>query len=313
MKILFTGASSFTGYWFVKKLAEKGNSVNAIFTKDENSYSGMRAERISLLKEYCNPAYNTYFGSDKFLDLISKNDFDILCHHAADVTDYKSEDFNISNALAINTRNINQVIEILKKSGCKGIVLTGSVFENNEGTGSGDLCAFSPYGLSKSFTYEAFRYICFKNKIPLGKFVIPNPFGPYEEPRFTTYLIKNWMQGKTPAVNTPAYIRDNIHVSLLAEIYSNYTEKFEKSEFTSDKINPHGYIESQGRFAERFAAEVRKRTQLECNLDLKVQSEFPEPEFRVNTTPGDSLVAGWDESAAWDELISFYNKFYGNS
>ena len=27
MKILFTGASSFTGYWFVKTLAEAGHEV----------------------------------------------------------------------------------------------------------------------------------------------------------------------------------------------------------------------------------------------------------------------------------------------
>ena len=58
--------------------------------------------------------------------------------------------------------------------------------------------------------------------IGLGKFVIPNPFGPYEEPRFTAYLIKNWLAGATPNCSSPAYVRDNIHVSLLAKVYARF-------------------------------------------------------------------------------------------
>ena len=33
MKILFTGASSFTGYWFVKELAERGHEVTALLRR----------------------------------------------------------------------------------------------------------------------------------------------------------------------------------------------------------------------------------------------------------------------------------------
>ena len=54
---------------------------------------------------------------------------------------------------------------------------------------------------------------------PLGHFVIPDPFGPHEEARVTSSLVRTWAQGGTAAVNTPEYIRDNIHVSLLGKAY----------------------------------------------------------------------------------------------
>jgi hypothetical protein len=47
--------------------------------------------------------------------------------------------------------------------------------------------------------------------------VIANPFGPLEEPRFCAYLVKTWAAGQVPEVRTPLYVRDNIHVSLLAK------------------------------------------------------------------------------------------------
>ena len=65
--------------------------------------------------------------------------------------------------------------------------MTGSVFEQDEGVGNAPMAAFSPYGLSKGLTAQAFRYGCGTLDVPLGKFVIPNPFGPFEEPRFCHY------------------------------------------------------------------------------------------------------------------------------
>ena len=40
--------------------------------------------------------------------------------------------------------------------------------------------------------------------------MIPNPFGPYEEPRFMAYLMKTWLKGEVARVQTPRYVRDNI-------------------------------------------------------------------------------------------------------
>ena len=61
--------------------------------------------------------------------------------------------------------------------------------------------------------------------MPLGKFVIPNPLGPFEEPRFCAYLIRQWQAGEAAEVRTPAYVRDNIHVDLLAAAYAAFAKR----------------------------------------------------------------------------------------
>ena len=116
----------------------------------------------------------------------------------------------------------------------------------------------------------------------LGKFVISNPFGPYEEPRFTAYLMRTWLKGETAAVKTPDYVRDNIHVSLLAKAYADFVGNL-PTEPGFQKLNPSGYVESQGSFALRFARNMRDRLTLPCELDLKQQTDFAEPRIRINT------------------------------
>jgi nucleoside-diphosphate-sugar epimerase len=74
------------------------------------------------------------------------------------------------------------------------------VFEANEGLGSAPLRAFSPYGLSKGLTAAAAAFYADREGFTFEKFVIPNPFGPYEEPRFTAYLMKTWLARQTARV-----------------------------------------------------------------------------------------------------------------
>ena len=84
--------------------------------------------------------------------MISEGGWDLLCHHAADVTNYKSPDFDAVGAVQNNTRNLVTVLQALKSAGCGKSVLTGTVFEGGEGAGSQGLPDFSPYGLSKALT-----------------------------------------------------------------------------------------------------------------------------------------------------------------
>ena len=195
----------------------------------------------------------------------------------------------------------------LKADGLKGVVLTGSVFENDEGAGEEPLRAFSGYGLSKGLTWQMFRYHCGEANVPLGKFVIPNPFGPFEEPRFTAYLMRSWKDGKPAGVKTPDYVRDNVPVDLLAAVYAQFAGRVAASKADTLKINPSGYIEKQGDFAQRVAKEARKRLGWECKLELARQEDFSEPLRRVNTDPAMPLVPGWNENAAWDAFVEFYS------
>jgi UDP-glucose 4-epimerase len=310
MKILFTGGSSFTGSWFIRELAAAGHGVTAVFRKRAREYSDeVRRQRVKLASEVSRPFHGCSFGDETFLALVGEGGWDLLCHHAADVTNYKSPDFDTIGAVANNTRNLLVVLQALKAVGCGKLILSGSVFEGGEGSGSQALPDFSPYGLSKALTAQVFHYYCAHAGLSLGKFVIPNPFGPYEEPRFTAYLMKNWLAGGTPACSSPSYVRDNIHVSLLAKAYVLFAHNLPAVPgFT--KFNPSGYAESQGAFTLRLAQEMRPRLNLPCLVELKKQTDFSEPRVRINTDILDADALGWNESAAWDDMAAYYRRLH---
>jgi UDP-glucose 4-epimerase len=304
VKILFTGASSFTGTWFARELADAGHDVTAVFTRAPGEYPDeLRRRRIESLESRCRAVPGLRFGDEGFLELAAER-WDLLAHHAAEVRDYKSPSFDSAAALASNTRNLATVLEALRAGGCRRVLLTGSVFEGGEGAGSDGLPDFSPYGLSKALTSHAFRFYCRRAGLGLGKFVIPNPFGPLEEPRYTSYLMKGWLAGKTPTCSSPDYVRDNIHVSLLAKAYARFAAELPETGFAH--LGPTGYAESQGAFTERLAAQMRTRLSLPCKVELALQKDFSEPRVRVNTDAVDAAALGWDESRAWDDMAGWY-------
>ena len=308
MKVLFTGASSFTGFWFIKTLAAAGHEIACPLRGSFERYEGVRKARVEKLLPVCRLVPETPFGSEQFRNLIQEGPWDLLCHHATETANYRSPDFDVLEAVKQNTLNLRNTLAELKSSGLKAVILTGTVFENDEGTGDATLAAFSGYGLSKGLTWQVFRYYCGKAEIPIGKFVIPNPFGPYEEPRFTAHLMKNWQAGKTAEVKTPDYLRDNIHVDLLAASYRTFVSELGNGKSLCSKTNPSGYVESQGEFAERVAREVRARTGWPCQLKLARQEDFSEPMQRANLIPAANQVPNWNEKAAWDAFAEFYSR-----
>lgn len=295
MRILFTGASSFTGFWFVQKLVDNGHLVVAPIRRPLEDYQGLRKARIEKLLTKADLRFNIPYGSKSFQNLLETEKFDLFCHHAAEVTDYKSPDFDYIAALKNNVGNLSEILPA-----CKKVVLTGSVFEQNEGKGSDDLRAVSPYGLSKGLTSDVFQYFCSVHRIPFSKFVIPNPFGPFEEFRFTSFLMQNWMEKKSVHVSQPAYVRDNVPVSLLADAYVGFIES------NQEKLNPSCYVGSQGAFTKLFAENIGKRLNLPCEYTLANQTEFLEPKERVNTDPIDLK----NEEKAWDELAEYYERVF---
>jgi UDP-glucose 4-epimerase len=307
MRILFTGGSSFTGLHFVSALRRQGHEIICPLRDDPQNYRSLRGARVGELKKSGQVLGPAPFGSPAFLDSLKRaGPFDLLCHHAADVANYKSADFDPIAALKNNTEGIAGVLDTFAEAGGKGVVLTGTVFEPDEGDGDQPLRAFSPYGLSKGLTWQVFRYYCHARKLGLGKFVIPNPFGSWEEARFTSYLMRTWKAGGKAAVKTPDYVRDNIHADLLAMVYALHTAEVLAAGAAVLKSNPSGYVETQGEFAKRVASETRQRTPWKCELELSNQTDFPEPCRRTNLTPARGIVPRWNEKSAWDDFVKFY-------
>jgi hypothetical protein len=93
----------------------------------------------------------------------------------------------------------------------------------------------------------------------------------------------------------------------LAKAYARFASGLPDSPgFT--KLNPSGYVESQGAFTLRLAQEMRPRLNLPCLVELKKQIDFPEPRVRINTDILDAVALSWDESAAWDEMAAYYQE-----
>ncbi len=308
MKILLTGGSSFTGYWFAKSLADAGCHVVAPVRRPVSSYiDGMRAERVKRLRECAEVIGDCPFGDIRFMDLVRDGQYDVFCHHAARVGDYRSAQFDIVAALEENTRNLRAVLKTLANKGLKGLVYTGSVFEENEGAGNEPLIAFSAYGLAKGLTATVMRHRCRELSMPYFKFVIPNPFGPLEEPRFCAYLLRTWKDNGVARVSTPDYVRDNIHVDLLARAYAQYVGEV-ASGAANSRLNPSGYVGTQRSFAKHVAAEMRPRLGLLCDLEFATQNDFSEPLMRVNTDSAAHYVGSWDEEMAWTRLADAYRQ-----
>ena len=304
MKVLLSGGSSFTGYWFAKELSGRGHTVLAAVRGDMNAYSNVRKRRVEALGSIAQIVEHAPFGSEVWMEAVAQAD--MVCHHAACVDDYRSEAFEVPKALAQNTANGAEMVRQMVLNGSKGLIVTGSVFEADEGAGQLPLRAFSPYGLSKTFSFKVFEYWCAQAGLPLGKFVIPNPFGPFEEPRFTAFLMRSWRNGECPGVNTPLYVRDNIHVDLLALAYADFVERLAKDGGML-RTAPSGYVENQGAFASRFAREMSVRLDLPCPLTIGTQVDFAEPLVRIGTDPAAPTQSDWSESRSWDDLAAYYS------
>src|SRR5207248_2151201 len=114
-------------------LAQAGHEVVCPLTGAIERYDGVRKQRVSQLASVCRLVAQASFGSDAFLHLVRQGGpWNLLCHHGADVANYRSPDFDAVRSLQNTTANLRSVLGALRAVGLTGTVLTGSVFENDE-------------------------------------------------------------------------------------------------------------------------------------------------------------------------------------
>lgn len=301
LRVVITGASSFTGAWFAARLAGEGHRVIATVQRDPGAYGALETARLAMVRASgATLVGGVTYGNGPFRDLLREG-CDALCYHGADVRDYRSPQFDVNRALQANLAGIGETCRTLAANGGR-LVYTGSVGEPGEGGGSDAGRALSPYGLSKGLTWQAISREAAQAGVPHGKFVVPNPFGPLEQERFCTYLVHCWARGETPVVRTPDYVRDNIPVDKLARAYAGFVARpFDSA--APARIAPSGYVGSQGLFTARFAREIGQRLGLATPFALATQTDFSEPLIRINT---DAAAPGWDEERFWDALAADY-------
>jgi UDP-glucose 4-epimerase len=302
MKVLLTGASSFTGMWFARALADAGHEVTSTLTRGLDDYAGVRRKRVDRLPG--NLAFHTTFGSPRFVRLVEASSFEVLCHHGAQVGDYRDPDFDVPGAVQLNTNNGRRALAVMKASGLRAVVVTGSVAEPWEGNGGHDepWRAMYPYGIAKAATAAMFQHWCRDLGLGLGKFVVPNPFGPYEDGRLCAAMVAAWKRGEAAEIPTPSYVRDFIHVDLLAKRYAAFVADIPGNGYAARR--PGNYVETVGEFARRYAREIGPRLELKAEVRLLEQVDFSEPMVRVNSYC--AADPSWDERRAWDAIAEYY-------
>ncbi len=277
MHILFLGVSSFSGYHFIKKLSEnKKNKIICTLTKKLNSYKSIRYERIKLIKKIKNIQIieKIKFGDEKFINLLKKKKFNVICLHHALTKNYNSNTkFNLKKSLTENTKNINLVFSKIDKK-CK-IVISNTIFQNIP---SKRYKAVNNYGISKSRSYEKIKLSCKKFNLKYKSIYITNPWGPLEEKKLNYYLITNWIQNKKTFVSHPNYIRDNIFIDKLTKYYYKIVNS------NSKKIEyfPSGYCSTNKIFIESFKNKFEKFFNKKVKIEYGRKPKYNQPICRIN-------------------------------
>jgi nucleoside-diphosphate-sugar epimerase len=304
--VLFTGASSFTGLWFAEAMAERGLRVVAPLRGSAASYEGVRGLRVERLRACAEVVFDCPFATPQFLELIEAGSWDALAHHAADVDGYNKWSFDPIRAVQRNATGADVVFAKMAERGAKAVIVTGTVFEAGAG-GPSDALAGNPYGLSKTLTTEALRHFAAWSNLRFGRFVVANPFGPFEERRFGWYMFKTWLSGGVPVVQTPDYVRDNVPAPVIAAAYADYVEAMINEPTTPAVRRPSGYVMSQGAFAQLMAKEVSRRLGRDLSVDLARQVEFSEPYLRIND---EFCFHTADIPLFWDRYVEYYSALH---
>jgi nucleoside-diphosphate-sugar epimerase len=305
-RVLLTGASSFTGMWIAEALAVAGFQVLAPLLRPKADYDPERLARIARVEQVAEVAYDRPFGSPAFLDLVQAHpDIAALAHHAADITGYRDPGFDATAAFGRNLAGAPEVLRALAEQGARVLLVTGTVFEAGEGDCPDWTLAVTPYGLSKTLTNIAFQHQAAWAGLRFGRFVIPSPYGPFEQQRsFPAYLFRSWAAGETPVVRTPLYLRDHLPAPQLARAYAAQLKALLDDPAAPEVARPSGWIATQGDFAAKVAAETARRLGRDCPVAFADQIEFPEPLRRINRDPAPAI----DEAAFWDQYVRWYGR-----
>jgi UDP-glucose 4-epimerase len=307
-RVLLTGVSSFTGYWFAKVLSEYGYSICCPLPREERQYEGLKKERLDSLPQEVEVVYDSPFGSSGFLGLLDSR-IDALCLHGSYVSGYNQSDFSASEAIRQNLYNAEAVLAKAKTSGCSRVIWTSSVFEDAvelDDSKLGTYPVWYRYALSKKLSGLAFRSLCFESDIGFSRFVITNPFGPLEDPKLCRLMANAVIQQKVFEVRTPHYVRDMIHVRHLAEAYIHLLRLLISGQ-DCPELRPGEYSGNLGDFAQIFVSEISKRLGKPCRVERSDSMVFNEPLSLINETHVSSLVKVYDPNDRWDELAAFYS------
>jgi UDP-glucose 4-epimerase len=295
MKIMMTGVTSFSGYWFARQVMMDGHELYCVrtpFASDHNSNQWIDMLKLEGF------SFSIFKLDDNKADPM---DIDLLLLHGSHMQGRKSVDFDISNAVE-NT--VKTSVMIKEKFNTKYVVHTGTFSESNEGVGECPDKAFNPYSQSKSLIYAANCEIF--SSIPILKYVMPNPFGEYQRNNLFSYLEACWKGNLIPNISNPGYIRDFVPVDLLAKNYATVVYKFATGEIDFKKYYPSYYVMSNKDMAELYAHKLSENSSTKYNISVSEQTLYDEPRIRINLSLATEFAKDWDSNSFWKKLTESF-------
>lgn len=302
MKALFTGASSFTGYWIADALLERGVELVVPLRGEVGGADPVRAERLRRLSRRCAVVPTAPLGSARLAELArAEGPFDLVWLHAAEVGDFRDPGYHPLVATAASTMGVGALLDA---SRCPRVIATGSVFEADEGRGGassgGVREAIGAYGLAKTLAWHIVRREASYRRLPLTKLVIAHPFGPLEKGGLTRSMVSAWRRGEPAVLRHPWLTRDFVPVTALAAAAAVWATASK----ADGRLCPSGFPETVGAFAERLAMAARARLGLTCAIELRPEPS-DEPSVRVGSDLLDvAKTHFWDEYLNHEETIS---------
>lgn len=302
MRALLSGASSFTGTWFASALAGRGFAVTAVHRRPLDAYPPLARRRLARLEGRVRLVRLPGLASPEATALLDRGRFDLLCLHGAEVGDHRSPSFDVVGSLLATTAGLGPLLDRFAEAGGRAVLVTGSIFEADEGSGPEPRRAFNPYGLAKTLIWQTIRFEVERRGLLLGKVTIAHPVGPLDKPGLVPELLAAWCRGEPGRIRRPQLVRDFLPVDALALAYAETARRLVE-EARAIRLTPSHWPETVGAFARRLVAAIGPRTGLACALRLADPPEpTDEPPARVGTDPLRAFAPDWDEGRFWDAL-----------
>ena len=289
LSVAITGASSFTGCWIANFLAHSNFIVHALYSRKRSAYSDLVQKRVEFNQTLCNQHFeiDALDGSmARWIQLIKPN---IWIHHHHWTQDFKSKNFDESRALQVGLQPLNDIVAALSRIRCKGIIYSGSFYENLSAEDISE--NIRRYTHTKIKVQTELDRLCRIFKVPLSKLYIPNAVGPFENPnRLVPTLIRAARAQSPLHLATPNAFTALYPILELGEAYRQLALRLDSGECLS--LSPQGESRSVLDWAQ-----IISRDFIRAKLNLNL--EFPSFVGKLNA----EVPFHWDQ--AWEHYARF--------
>lgn len=239
-RIAITGASSFVGFWLCREFHEQGWSVYPLCSSRPDRYSGLHARRVSLLQEMAEIHFEAGIGDGSLAAWVLHHRPEVWIHHFHYMVDYRLPTYDYERAVKTCIDPLPMLMDSLSRSGCKGVIHSGSYYEPGEGGELNTPDRTTPYARSKKAVWDALVSLTTAQSLPLSKVVCPDPIGPLEnEDRLIPSLLRHARAGEPFPLRSPEGTGDHLPVGILAKKYVEAAEALLRGQ--TGTVRPSGW------------------------------------------------------------------------